>query len=161
MAVNSRHFGGKRAILAEKTAIFAKNSLKPPIFGGKAAEKVKNLALATKFFFSFFFQQRSRGGIKKIRLRGIPLPPLCTRMVVTLHVIGDLREGIMYLIVLPNGHLEIWNGLIHLLCFYCFAFRTSRVSNNLLERIEFETWGSIVLCSCSTIWHDSLHPYST
>ena len=37
------------AILAGKSAILSKNSLKPPIFGGFVIEKVKNLQI---FLFS-------------------------------------------------------------------------------------------------------------
>ena len=76
MAVNS-------ANLAGKGVIFAKNSLKPPFFGGFAAEKVKNLASPPTFCFFF---SSARGGGSSTQ-EGI-LSPLCTRMGVGLLLVN-------------------------------------------------------------------------
>ena len=70
MAVNS-------VILAGKSTILAKNSPKPPIFGGFASEKVKNLEEKPPISFSVSFLSSAQGGGSKKLVSGAdpPLPP--------------------------------------------------------------------------------------
>ena len=103
MALNTTILEGKAPFSWEKEpfwwerAILAENSLKP---------------LCRQIFLFLSFFSSARGGVKKIRLRGIPLP-LCTRMYMGIWFIRQYSDGLgrVYLYANTEFQFTVRTGL--------------------------------------------------